>query len=244
MRPLYALLCLCVVCHVLPCRMVAAQQPGQPAPAADIQKDMDSQRINFSFQDRPMVKVVRQLRTLTTISLVYHPIPDMDLPITVDLNDTTVRQALDAICKAAKQDMDFDVIQGAVVIATKSTLMILRNKKPMLPNEPTPIEAEVIRRLDEKLDCNFLDIDFKEAVQTLSSFAKVHITAELPYEKDFLGTINPLDPPVFPKVHLALARVTLGQALFHLSDVKLNYGVFGNEIVISTNTGLALRRTR
>jgi hypothetical protein len=48
----------------------------------------------------------------------------------------------------------------------------------------------------------------------------------------------------FPKIFLTLARVTLRQALFHLTGLKYNFGVFGNEIVVSTDVGLALRKAK
>jgi hypothetical protein len=235
MKPIHALCFVVVVGVALCCPRVQAQGAGQADPsAAEINKALDTQRINFSFEENmPLRRVVRQLRTLCRVNILYYPIPEEDIPINVDLKDTTLRQALDTICKAGKHDLDFDIIQGAVVVADKPTLFILRNKKAALPPNPGPDEAETLKKLDDKVDFRFEDTKMQEACEFLAGLAKVNIVSTLPREGEN-----------FPKVTLMMSRVTLGQALFHLTGLKFNYGVFGPQIVVSDNVGLALRKVK
>ena len=235
MKPVHGLCLVLVVGVVLGCLPVMGQGAGQAdRSAAEIQKALDLQRINFTFEENPPLRrVLRQLRTLCTVSIVFYPIPDEDIPTNVDLRDVSLRQALDAICKAGKHDMDFDVIQGAVVVADRPTLIILRNKKPALPANPTPEETAAIEKLDAKVDVRCEDTKMQDACEYLAGLAKVSIIAALPREGEN-----------FPKVNLVLARVTLGQALFHLTGLKYNYGVFGPQIVVSDDVGLALRKVK
>jgi len=247
MKPVHGLCLVLVVGVVWSCLPVMGQGAGQAdRSAAEIQKALDLQRINFKFEgnmviwqalggqaDIPLRRVIRELRPLCTVNIVYYPIPEEDIPINVDLRDLTLRQALDTICKAGKHDMDFDVIQGAVVVADRPTLIILRNKKPALPANPTPEETEAIAKLDAKVDVRCEDTKMQDACEYLAGLAKVSIIATLPREGEN-----------FPNVNLILARVTLGQALFHLTGLKYNYGVFGPQIVVSDDVGLALRRVK
>ena len=235
MKPVHGLCLVLVVGVVWSCLPVMGQGAGQAdRSAAEIQKALDLQRINFTFEENPPLRrVLRQLRTLCTVNIVFYPIPDEDIPTNVDLRDVSLRQALDAICKAGKHDMDFDVIQGAVVVADRPTLIILRNRKPALPANPTPEETEAIAKLDAKVDVRCEDTKMQDACEYLAGLAKVSIIATLPREGEN-----------FPNVNLVLARVTLGQALFHLTGLKYNYGVSGAQIVVSDDVGLALRKVK
>jgi hypothetical protein len=237
MKTIRALCLVAFVAVVMPCALAAAQAAAQPVAPDEIQSALDMQKINFSFKNKPLRDVVARLRTLTMVNILYYPLVEEDVPITVNLDGVSLRTALDTICAMGKHDLAFEVIENVVVIADRPTLIILKNKKPLLPANPTAEEAETLRKLDEKVDFSFKsglfeDTTMQNAAQFLSSQTHVTITASLPHEG------------AFPNIDMALARVPLHSALFHLSGLKYNYGVFGSEILISSEVGLALRRAK
>jgi general secretion pathway protein D len=92
---------------------------------AEIQRRLDSQKINLNFDDTPFADAIDTLHELTSINFVIHTaakdlIDNEQLKVKLKVKDITVRNALNLIMAAKEGELIYVVKNGVILITTKA----------------------------------------------------------------------------------------------------------------------------